>query len=289
MAAQLVMAGAGQLVVHDATHDLKSFFYVLLGICVLLDEPYKLKCNSNLVQCFDKYFDTFEPSLLRTITIQLDLTWKPFILQHISDYSKPVTNLLTHLHNAIIVPLSADDHGNVSRKIPFTHNMFIAAIIQMLSELGPNAWTVVNQASNDDQTDQEMENGGENSLKLVDATSELNPLSSDPADNLSNKSISLSNLPFMLPRPIPHRHSAGPGFYSVDSGLTLGSHAHQETEDDFNPFEVPNKCPSSSSCDSSIHHTLSLPICGASVLRGHRGYSTGSMPQWGARHTACKY
>ena len=55
MAAQLVMAGAGQPVVHDPTHDLESFFYVLVGICVLLNGPYKPKCDNDLAQCFDKY------------------------------------------------------------------------------------------------------------------------------------------------------------------------------------------------------------------------------------------
>ncbi|KAL4069013.1 hypothetical protein J3A83DRAFT_4188935 [Scleroderma citrinum] len=83
------------------------------------------------------------PSMLKTIMIQLDLTWKPFILQHISEYFKPIINLLTYLCNAIIVPLSTDDHGNISHKAPFTHDMFIATIIQMLSELGPDMWTAV--------------------------------------------------------------------------------------------------------------------------------------------------
>ena len=39
MSAQLVMAGPGQPVVHNALHDLESFFYVLLGICILYDGP----------------------------------------------------------------------------------------------------------------------------------------------------------------------------------------------------------------------------------------------------------
>ncbi|KAI5990602.1 hypothetical protein EDD15DRAFT_2369663 [Pisolithus albus] len=286
MAAQLVMAGAGQPVVHDATHDLESFFYVLIGICVLLNEPYKPKCD-NLTQCFDKYFNTFEPSVLKTITIRSDLTWKPFILQHISDYFKPIINLLTHLCNTIIVPLSADGHGNVDRKTPFTHDMFIAAIIQMLSELGPDAWTAVSQAGNDDEVGSETEIGGENSLKLVDVESEVDASPDDSADESSNGGkVFPSNLPFLLPRPAPHRRSAGPGFYSLDSGLALGSHAHQERRNDLDPPEVPNKRRRSSSRGDSP--TSSLPSRGASVLRNRRGYSTGSMHQRATHNSMCK-
>ncbi|KAI6039188.1 hypothetical protein EDC04DRAFT_2895599 [Pisolithus marmoratus] len=241
MAAQLVMAGAGQLVVHDASHDLESFFYVLVSICVLLNEPYKPKCDSELRQCFDKSFNTFEPSMLKTITIQLDLMWKLFILQHISDYFKPIISLLTCLCNAIIVPLSTDDHGNVSCKTPFTHNMFIAAIIQTLSELGPDTWTAVNQAGNDDQVGLRTEIEGENSLELADVASEVNASPDDYAGKSSNEAIFPSNLPFMLPRPTPHQHSAGPS-YSMDSGLALSSHARQERSNDLDLLEVPNKC-----------------------------------------------
>ncbi|KAI6104981.1 hypothetical protein EDD16DRAFT_1714339 [Pisolithus croceorrhizus] len=186
MAAQLVMAGTGQPMVHDATHDLELFLYVLISICILLDEPYKLKCNSDLMQCFDKYFNTFEPSILKTIMIQLDLTWKPFLLQHISDYFKPIINLLTHLCNTIIVPLSTDGHGNVGHKTPFTHDMFIATIIQMLSELGPDAWMAVSQVGNNDEVGSEMEIGGKNGLKLADVESEVDPSPDDSADESSN-------------------------------------------------------------------------------------------------------
>lgn len=97
MSAQLVMAGARQPVIHDQSHDLKSIFYVLGGICVLFNRPNNPKCDKDLVQCFDKYFNTFELSILKTITIQSDLTWKPFILCHISLYFQPIIPLLTCL------------------------------------------------------------------------------------------------------------------------------------------------------------------------------------------------
>jgi len=281
------MAGAGQPVVHDPTHNLELFFYVLVGIYILLDGPYKPKCDSDLAQCFNKYFNTFEPSVLKTITIQSDLTWKLFILQHISEYFKPVINLLTHLRNAIIVPLSTDDHSNVSCKTPFTHDMFITATIQMLSQLGPDVWTAVIQASNDDHAGPEVEIEGNHSLKLADVASEVNPLPVDStSDELSNESTFLSTLPPMLPRPTPHQRSAGPGFYSVDSGLAL-CHARQEIGED--PLEIPNKHQHSSSHGAfSTHCTSSSLSRGISVLRGWRGHSTGSMLQWAAHHTMHK-
>ena len=97
MSAKLVMAGPGQLVVHDVSHNLESLFYILVGICVLLDEPFKFKSNDDLSRCFDKYFNTFEPSVLKSVIIQSDLTWFPMIIDHISTYFKPLLPLLTRL------------------------------------------------------------------------------------------------------------------------------------------------------------------------------------------------
>ncbi|KAI9569117.1 hypothetical protein HD554DRAFT_657745 [Boletus coccyginus] len=70
MSAQLVMAGPGQLVVHNTLHDLESFFYVLVGICVLYDGPSKQKSEADLAECFDNLFNTSEPSILKIIIIQ---------------------------------------------------------------------------------------------------------------------------------------------------------------------------------------------------------------------------
>ena len=136
MSAQLVMAGIRQLVAHDSIHDLESLFYVLIGVCALLDEPYKPKCKEDLTQCFDKYFNTFKPSVLKMITIQSDLTWQPFILQHISKYFEPIVPLLKRLRDGIISPLYTDDHENFCHRTTFTHDMFITAIIDTLRTRG---------------------------------------------------------------------------------------------------------------------------------------------------------
>ena len=135
------MAGPGQPVIHDAPHDLESLFYVLVGICVLLDEPFKFKSNDDLSYCFDKYFNTFEPSVLKSIVIQSDLTWSPMIVEHLSPYFKPLLPLLTHLHQDIISPMYTDKDGNFHRAKPLTHRVLIDAIIDTLLSLDDGAWT----------------------------------------------------------------------------------------------------------------------------------------------------
>ncbi|KAG9316507.1 hypothetical protein JVU11DRAFT_2550 [Chiua virens] len=80
------MAGPKKPIIHDALHDLKFFLYVLVGICTLYDRPFKQKLKENLEQCYDKFFNTFKPSVFKTITIQFDLMWHLFIIDHIHPY-----------------------------------------------------------------------------------------------------------------------------------------------------------------------------------------------------------
>ncbi|KAI5999935.1 hypothetical protein EDD15DRAFT_2362466 [Pisolithus albus] len=115
MSAELVMAGPGQW--YTTPYMILSHSSMFL---------------SELAQCFDKYFNTFEPSMLKTITIQSDIMWRPFILHHISKYFQPAVDLLTRLRDALIVPLFFDDHRNICHRQPFTHDMFIANIIDTL-------------------------------------------------------------------------------------------------------------------------------------------------------------
>lgn len=151
MSAQLVMAGPGQPVVHNALHDLESFFYVLLGICVLYDGPSMQKSEADLAECFDKFFSTFEPSILKTITVQSELTWTPLIVKYIHPYFKPLVPLLSHLRAEIILPLATHDRGDFYRKSPCNHDTFIRHIITALSELQPEHWddASLKQKSND--------------------------------------------------------------------------------------------------------------------------------------------
>ncbi|KAI5984419.1 hypothetical protein EDD15DRAFT_2375238 [Pisolithus albus] len=287
MSAELVMAGPGQSVVHDPLHDLESLFYVLVGIYVLLDGPSKPKCDKELAQCFDKYFNTFEPSMLKTITIQSDITWRPFILHHISEYFQPAVDLLTRLHDALIVPLFFDDHGNIRRRQPFTHDMFIANIIDTLSHLGPDVWVPVGQENNDNS---DYSSSG---VKVEDEPTQSGvakeviippPVSTDES---GFSPPSLMPLPPMLRRPTPHRLAAGPGFYSLDSGLALRDTAAEDLD-----RALPQKRRRSSSRgEFSTHPVPSSSSRGTQsnpVLRGRRGHSTGSILQRGAHNMGRK-
>lgn len=91
------MAGPNQPVIHNELHDLESFFYVFVGISVLYNKPGKPKPDKELQKCFDKLFNTMEPSILKTIAIQSNLTWVPSILGHISPYFQPLILLLNNL------------------------------------------------------------------------------------------------------------------------------------------------------------------------------------------------
>ena len=125
MLAQLVMAGPGQPIIHDAPHDLESLFYVLVGICVLLDEPFKFKSDDDLSRCFNKYFNTFELSVLKSVIIQSDLTWFPMIVDHISPYFEPLLPLITHLCQDIISPMYTNKDGNFCHAKSLIERTFI--------------------------------------------------------------------------------------------------------------------------------------------------------------------
>ena len=140
MSAQLMMAGPGQPVVHDTLHDLESFFYVLVRICVLYDGPSKQKSENDLPKCYDKFFNTFESSILKMITIQLDLMWAPFIVKHIHPFFEPVIPLFTLLWVEIILPLATNEQGHFYCKTSYNHNIFIKHIVTILSELQPEHW-----------------------------------------------------------------------------------------------------------------------------------------------------
>jgi hypothetical protein len=140
MSAQLVMAGPGQPMVHNALHDLESFFYVLVGVCVLYDGPSMQKSEADLAECFDKFFSTFELSVLKTITVQSELTWTSFIVKYIHPYFKPLVPLLSYLRAEIILPLATDECGDFYHKNLCNHDTFIRHIIMALSELQPEHW-----------------------------------------------------------------------------------------------------------------------------------------------------
>ena len=119
------------------------------------------------------------------------------------------------------------------------HDMFISTI-------GPGAWIPVDQEGDNGDDSKPHADHYETKSNLADLASEVNFPPTD-APHESSESISssyplnVSTLPAMLPRPAPYRPSAGPGFYSVDSGL---AHHHSTCEDaeDLDDLDFPQKC-----------------------------------------------
>ncbi|KAF9235103.1 hypothetical protein BU15DRAFT_78335 [Melanogaster broomeanus] len=136
------MAGSGQPVVHTAAHDLESLYYVLLGICVLFHAPYTPKSDQELEPCFDKYFNTYGPSLSKTITIQSDLGWHREICKHISPYFQPLIPLLEALRKIIIMPITgcATPDFEPSPDNRVMHLQVIQELEQALISLSDEHW-----------------------------------------------------------------------------------------------------------------------------------------------------
>lgn len=286
MSAELVMAGPGQPVIHNSDHDLESCFYVLLGIFVLLDEPYKPKSDEELARCFDKYFNTFEPSVLKTITIQADLTWESLILQRISPYFEPAINLLIRLRHAIVSPLYVNRYGKFHRRAPFSHDEFIIAIIDTLSGLNADAWVPRSHPNNDRLANQEAHSRGgfglernnddivaEPEVEFSDEEAGDSPAKSADESSDRKKSATKPLPPPMLLRFQPCRSSGGPGFASDFT---------RPREDGDLDWLPPNKRPKLMS--SGVRDGVDTsPI--SKVLAGRQGFSTGFMSRRATRKT----
>ncbi|KAF8545847.1 hypothetical protein OG21DRAFT_1491853 [Imleria badia] len=139
MAAELSHISPGTPVVHQHHHDLESFFYILLAICLLYDEPGRLKPPKVLMHCFDPFFAITHPSTLKLITIQSDFSWTAHILPYISKYFQPLILLLEELRKQLILPIKLQEN-KVRANCQLTHNDFIDGIIVVLSKLLKNCW-----------------------------------------------------------------------------------------------------------------------------------------------------
>ncbi|KAF8545761.1 hypothetical protein OG21DRAFT_1491948, partial [Imleria badia] len=128
MAAELSHIGPGTPVVHQSHHDLESFFYILLAICLLYDDPGKLKHHKVLAQCFDPFFAVMRPSTLKVVTVQSDFGWTALMLPHISQYFRPLIPLLEKIWEKLILPIKFQgDELKVNRE--FTHDDLIDASV----------------------------------------------------------------------------------------------------------------------------------------------------------------
>ena len=135
------MIGPARPMRHAPHHDLESIFYVLLGISVFYDEPYKPKTEDELSECFDIYFNTHHPSLQKIFTIQSELSWLSSICEHFSDYFKPLCPLFDILREKIVLPMTyVDGAFRLCEANPITHDEMVKYLIDMLYNLPDEAW-----------------------------------------------------------------------------------------------------------------------------------------------------
>ena len=139
MATELSHIGPGKPVVHEAHHDLESFFYILLAICLLYDNPGHLKPTKVLVKCFDPFFAVTQPSMLKTITVQSNFGWTALMILYVSPHFRPLIPLLEKVWKELILPIKW--HGDkVQVNGDFTHDDFIDSIVTTLSKLPDSCW-----------------------------------------------------------------------------------------------------------------------------------------------------
>ena len=141
MAAELSHVGPGTPVLHQVHHNLESFFYILLAICLLYDNPGQPKPTKVLAQCFNPFFAVTWPSILKTVTVQSDFRWTALMIPHISPYFQPVVPLLKKIRQELIIPIRQEGE-EICANQKFSHNDFIDAIITTLSELPDSCWLV---------------------------------------------------------------------------------------------------------------------------------------------------
>ena len=241
MSAELVMAGAGKPVTHITRHDLESLFYVLLGICVLYDEPFKPKSEDRLARCFDVYFNTFEPSLLKTTTIQLNVGWVANILKHISPYFRPLIPLLDVLREKIVMPMIVVDDSLLPGGEPITSNVMVNCIVKALSELPAWCWVTRDPPDKDEHTVDQHPTPATSSSASAPPLDNVSSSNSESAAHSSEdtSSCSESGSTGRMRRPSAIRQVTGPGFTSL--ATSSGSSRQPPPESDAEYIEL-NHC-----------------------------------------------
>ena len=147
MATELSHIGPGQPVEHKPEHDLESFFYVLLGVCLLFHEPKNPKPDGQLATCFDLYFAVFKPTVQKTLVVQSEFGWTTLILPNISPYFRPIIPLLEFIRHEFILFIKTDGNGGFQSNPEFWHDAFLSSIIRALAELPPTHWEAWNDSS----------------------------------------------------------------------------------------------------------------------------------------------
>ena len=147
MAAELSHIGPGEPIDHKPAHDLESFFYVLVGMCLLFQELKTLKSDEELAVCFDLLFAVFRPTLQKTLIVQLDFGWTMLILPNIASYFQPIIPLLTFICKEFILSIKMDDNGRFGSNPKFTHNTFLTAITSTLVTLQATHWETLHEVN----------------------------------------------------------------------------------------------------------------------------------------------
>lgn len=187
MATEFSHVGPGQPVVHRAHHDLESFFYVLLGICLLYDEPGKIKSQKVLEESFDPFFSAAQPNTIKVTTIQSSFGWSGLMLPHISPYFQPVIPLLEAIRKKLILPIRVrGDKVKGNRK--FTHDDFIDEIVVVLAKL-PNQYWVAKESRHSKRTRIATSSASMSSTPVTSSTILPNgPLHRPPSIRMSSTS-----------------------------------------------------------------------------------------------------
>jgi hypothetical protein len=147
MAAELSHIGPGQPVEHKPEHDLESFFYVLLGVCLLFHEPRNPKPDEQLATCFDPYFAIFKPTVQKMLVVQSEFGWTTLILPNISLYFRPIIPLLEFIRHEFILSIKTGSNSGFQSNPEFRHDTFLSAIVRALAKLPPTHWEAWNDSS----------------------------------------------------------------------------------------------------------------------------------------------
>ncbi|KAF8119567.1 hypothetical protein EV363DRAFT_1461647 [Boletus edulis] len=126
-------------VIHQPYHNFKSFFYILVAICLLYDSPRATKPPKKLTEHFDMLFTVSKPSVTKTLTIQSDFGWTALIVPHIFRYFKPIVPLLEQLRTELILPIKLAG-GAIKTNSHFTHRTFITMMMNALFQLLDSSW-----------------------------------------------------------------------------------------------------------------------------------------------------
>lgn len=92
------------------------------------------------LKCFNTYFNSFYPSIVKTTMIQSNLGWSAEILLHITSYFWPLIPLLNTLREKIIVPMSFSNGQFSTGTDPVTHIFMLTVLLKALCDLEEDKW-----------------------------------------------------------------------------------------------------------------------------------------------------